>query len=109
MSEPHLTEWSYITEGSILNDLIILAGVSQLGIGLDSFGRQADTCGLAAGGIRRVQVVVALKDYQLALSLGDVCGEGFQDMAKCHLHLGFQLCTCCQTRGQLHFIKLSTV
>lgn len=95
----HLAKWSHIAEGSVLNDLVILAGVPQLGVALHSLGGQAHTCGLAAGGVRRVQVVVALEDHQLALGLGDVCREGFQDVAKCHLHLGFQLCARCQARG----------
>lgn len=79
-SQLYLAEWSHITEGSILNDLIVLAGVTQLGVALHSLGGQANTCGLAAGGVRRVKVVVPLKDHQLALSLGDVCGEGLQDV-----------------------------
>lgn len=95
----HLTKWSHIAEGSVFDDLVILAGVPQLGVALHSLGGQAHTCGLAAGGVWRVQVVVALEDHQLTLGLGDVCGEGFQDVAKCHLHLGFQLCACCQARG----------
>lgn len=105
----YLTKWSHVTEGPILNELIILAGVSQLGVALHGLGGQTDACGLAAGGVRRVQVVVALKDHKLTLSLGDVCGEGVQYVAIRHLHLRFQLCPCCQTGGQLYFIKLTTV
>lgn len=108
-STPNLAERSHITEGSVLNDLVILAGVAELGVALHGLGGQANTCGLTAGGVRGVQVVVALKDHQLALCLSDVCGEGLQDMAECHLHLGFHLCPCCQTGQQLHFVKLATV
>ncbi len=108
-SELYLTERSHIPEGSILNDLIILAGVAHLGVALYSLGGQADTCGLAAGGIWGVQVVVPLKDHQLALGLGDMCGKGLQDVSKCHLHFCFQLSTGCQAGGQLNFVKLPAV
>lgn len=96
-SELYLTERSHVAEGSILNDVIILVGVAQLGVALHSLGGQTDTCGLAAGRVRGVQVVAPLKDHQLALSLGDVCGEGLQHVAECHLHLRFHLSTCCQS------------
>lgn len=109
MSQPYLAEWSHVTEGSVLNDLIHLAGVAQLGVALSSLGGQADTCCLAAGGVRGVQVMVPLKHHQLALGLGDLCGEGSQDVAECHLHLRFQLSTCCQVGRQLYFVKLPTV
>lgn len=106
---PYLAECSHITERSVFNDLVVLAGVAQLCVALHGFGSQAKACALTAGGVRRVQVVVALKHHQLALCLSDVCGEGLQDMAERHLHLGFQLCTRCQTGQQLHFKKLTTV
>lgn len=105
----YLAERRYVSEGSILNDLISLAGVAQLGVALHGLGGQADTCGLAAGGIRRVPIVVPLEDHQLTLSLGDVCGERLQDVAKRHIHLCFQLSTWRQTGGQLHFVKLPAV
>lgn len=105
----YLAERRHITERSVLDDLVVLAGVSQLGVALHSLGGQADTRGLAAGGVRGENVVVPLKDHQLALSLGDVCGEGLQDVAERHLHLRFQLSTCCQTGGQHHFVKLASV
>lgn len=108
-SEPYLAKWCHITEGSILNDLVSLAGVAQLSIALHSLRGQADTCGLTACGVRGVQVVVALKDHQLAFSLGDMGGKGFEDVAERHLHFDFKLCSCCQAGGQLHFIKLPTV
>lgn len=98
-SELYLTERSHIAEGSILYDLIILAGIAQLGVALHCLGSETNTCSLAAGGIWRVQVVVPLKDHQLSFSLGDVCGEGLQDMAECHLHLCFELGTSRQTGG----------
>lgn len=108
-SAPYFAERGHITERSVFNDLVILAGVAELCVALYSFGSQSNACGLTAGGVRRVQVVVALKDHQLALCLSDVCGEGLQDMAEHHLHLGFQLRTRCQTGQQLHLIKLTTV
>lgn len=104
--DAHLAEGSHVAEGSVLDDLVALAGVAQLGVALHRLGGQADPCALAAGGVRRVEVVVALEDHQLALGLGDVCGEGFQDVAEGHLHLGLQLGSCCQSRGQLDFEEL---
>lgn len=53
--------------------------------------------------------MVPLENHQLTLSLGDVCGEGLQDVAERHLHLGLQLSTRSQAGGQLYFIKLPTV
>lgn len=108
-SAPYLAELGHVAERSVLEDLVILAGVAQLCVALHSFGGQADACGLTAGGVRGVQVVVALKDHQLALCLSDVCGEGLQDVAEHHLHLGFQLRARCQTGQQLHLIKLTAV
>lgn len=104
--DAHLAECCHITEGSVLDDLVALAGVPQLRVALHRLWGQADACALAAGGVRRVEVVVALEDHQLALGLGDVCGEGFQDVAEGHLQLGLQLGACCQTRGQLDFEEL---
>lgn len=108
-SRLYLAERRHVTERSVLNDLVVLAGVTQLGVGFHSLGGQADSGGLAAGGIGGVHVVVPLKDHQLALSLRDVCGEGLQDVAQRHFHLGFYLSPCCQTGGQLHFVKNTTV
>jgi len=104
-SRLYLAERRHVTERSVLDDLVVLAGVTQLGVGLHSLGGQADACSLAASGIRGVQVVVPLEDHQLALSLRDVGGEGPQDVAQRHLHLRFQLSACRQTGGQLHFVK----
>lgn len=106
---PYLAECGHVTEGPVLDDLVVLAGVAELRVALHGLGRQANACGLTAGGVRGIQVVVALKDHQLPLRLGDVRGEGLQDVAERHLHLGFQLRTGCQTGQQLHFIKLTTV
>lgn len=108
-SAPYLAERGHVTERSVFDDLVILAGVAELCVALDGLGSQANARGLTAGGVGGVQVVVALEDHQLALCLGDVGGEGLQDMAERHLHLGFQLCTRCQTGQQLHFIKLTAV
>lgn len=76
MSAPYLAECGHITERSIFDDLVILAGVAELCVALHGLGSQANACGLTAGGVRGVQVVVALKHHQLALCLSDVCGEG---------------------------------
>lgn len=105
----YLAKRSNVAEGSILNNLIGFAWVAQLCVALRGLGRKADACGLGAGWIRGVEVVVPLENHQLTLSLGDVCGEGLQDVAERHLHLGLQLSTCSQAGGQLHFIKLPTV
>lgn len=107
--ELYLAERSDVSEGSVLYDLLRLGGVAQPGVALHRLGGQADTCGLAAGGIRGVPIVVPLEDHQLTLSLGDVCGERLQDMAECHVHLCFQLSPWSQTGGQLDFVKLPTV
>lgn len=107
--ELYLSERGHVTERSVLDDLIGLGGVAQLGVALDSLRGQADAGGLAAGQVWRVQVVVSLKYHQLALGLGDMCGEGLQDVAECHLHLHFQLSTSCQTGGKLHFVKVPSV
>lgn len=109
MSELYLTERGHVAERSVLDDLIGLGGVAQLGVALHGLGGQADAGGLAAGGVRRVQVVVSLKHHQLALGLGDVCGEGLQDVAEGHFHLHFQLGTSCQAGGKLHFVEVPTV
>ena len=108
-SELYLAERSHVTERSVLDDLVVLARVTQLGVGLHSFGGQADACGLAADGVRGVHVVVPLEDHQLALGLGDLSGEGLQYVAEGHLQLRFQLSPRCQTGGQLHFVESPTV
>lgn len=105
-SDAHLTKWRHVAEVSVLDDLVALTGVAQLRVALHRLGGQADPCALAAGGVRRVEVMVALEDHQLALGLVDVCGEGFQDVAEGHLHLGLQLGAGCQTRRQLDFEEL---
>lgn len=97
LSEMYLAEWCNISKGSVLDNLISFAWVAQLGVTLHSFGGQAHACGLAAGGIWGVEVVVPLKNHQLALGLGDVRGERLEDVAKGHLHLRFQLCSWSQT------------
>lgn len=84
----YLTESSHVAEGPVLDDLIALTGVTQLCVALHSLGGQTDPCALAASGVRRVEVVVALEDHQLTLGLGDVRGKGLQDVAEGHLHLG---------------------
>lgn len=95
----YLTEWGDITEGAVLNGLITLAGVAQLGVALHSLRGEADPGGLAAGGVGGVQVVVTLEHHQLTLSLGNVCGEGPQDVAQDSLHLHPQLSAHAQTGG----------
>lgn len=105
-SDAHLTKWRHVAEVSVLDDLVTLTGVAQLRVALHRLGGQADPCALAAGGVRRVEVMVALEDHQLTLGLVDVCREGFQDVAEGHLHLGLQLGAGCQTRRQLDFEEL---
>lgn len=95
----YLTERGDITEGAILNSFIALAGVAQLGVALHSLRGEADPGGLAAGGVGGVQVVVTLEHHQLTLSLGNVCGEGPQDVAQDSLHLHPQLSAHAQTGG----------
>lgn len=95
----YLTERGDITEGAILNSFIALAGVAQLGVALHSLRGKADTGGLAAGGVWRVQVVVALEHHQLTLILGDVGGKGPQNVAQDCLHLHSQLSANAQTGG----------
>ena len=65
-----------IPEGPVLNDLIVLAGVAQLGVALHILGSKANAGALASGRVRRVHIVVALEHYQLPLCLGNVSGEG---------------------------------
>lgn len=105
-AEPYLAEWSDVAEWSVLDDLVGLAGVAQLGVALHRLRGQTDAGGLAAGGIRGVQIVVALENHQLTLRLGDLRGERLQDVAKHHLGLHFQLSTGGQSRGQQHFVEL---
>lgn len=107
-SEVYLAKLSHVPERSIFNDLIILAGVAQLGVALHSLGSKTDACGLAACWVRGVQIVIALKYHKLTFSLGDVCRERLQDMAEGHLHFCFQLSTSCQTGRQQHFVELPT-
>lgn len=89
----HLAEGRNIFERSILNGLIALGGVAQLGIALHGFGGQANTRGLGAGGVWGVHVVVPLEDHQLSLGLGDVGGEGLQHVTEHRLNLHPQFST----------------
>ncbi len=89
----HLAEGRNIFERSILHGLVALGGVAQLGVALHVFGGQANTCGLGAGGVWGVQVVVPLEDHQLPLGLGDVGGEGLQHVTEHRLNLHPQFST----------------
>ena len=104
----YLAESCDVTEGAILDDLVALAWVAQLGVALHGLGGQADTGGLAASGVWGEQVVVPLEDHQLALGLSDVRGERRKDMTEHHVHLHSQLSTCGQAGGQLHLVEFPT-
>lgn len=97
LSHPvYLTECRDILERAILDHLFTFARVAQLGVALDSFGGEAHAGGLAPGRVWRIQVVIALEDHQLSLSLCDLSRERCEHVAKHRLHLHTQLVANCQ-------------